>query len=352
MKKMIKLSLVAAVAVAGLTTTSSAAALSDSIKNTDLAGYLRLRVNTTHGQNNAASTPANDIKAVLNFKTKVSDSVTANMKFVSNADNSKASALNMNQANFTIATSPATAIIGRQTSATPFTANNGDTVSTGITALIPAGPATIAAAHYNDVTSNGTLDENSVTGAGVLFSVAGVNLEAWYAQADSSKTDFAAYLASTKVGPVSLSAHHSEKDTGVAGTEYENTQFVASAKAGVASVFAAYATTGKTSGDTTLDADTDGKLIFALETISTQTADADVMVVGVSAPVGPVTMGITFLDADIGTAGSGDETKISVSYAMAKNFKLSAWYSDATVNATGAAAVDTEKSRIEAKYSF
>ncbi|MCK5110705.1 MAG: major outer membrane protein [Arcobacteraceae bacterium] len=365
MKKFVKMSLVAAVAVAGLTTTSSAAALSESIKNTDLSGYLRLRVNTTEGTATTGSEEANEAKAVLNFKSKVNDSVTANIKIVA-AGGTKADTLNLNQANF-IMTGPVTAIVGRQTAQSPFVANNGDTVATGVTALVPAGPVTIAAAHYTDATSVSAADDAArvqVSALALIAKAGPVNLELWGAKSQgdqlgtntsdaSGDIDYTAILASTNIGPVTLSAHWAEKDTGVAGTEYENAQVVVSGKAGIVSLFAAYAETGITSGDVTIDNDTDSKLIYALETINTTLANVEAVVVGASVPAGPVTLGVTYLDADYATTGTGDETKFTVSYPMSKNFTLSAWYSSAeTKDSSAATAVDTDKSRIEAIYSF
>ena len=82
MKNIIKMSLVAAVAVAGLTTTSSAANLEDAVKNTQLNGYVRYRLNSNH-TDGAEATAVEETKAVMKFTTKVNDSVKANIKMVS-----------------------------------------------------------------------------------------------------------------------------------------------------------------------------------------------------------------------------------------------------------------------------
>jgi len=77
MKKTLKLSLVAAVAVAGISSVASAKPLSEAIKNTDLSGYIRYRYTNGEG-----STESNEYKAVFVTKSKVNDKVTAKLKYV------------------------------------------------------------------------------------------------------------------------------------------------------------------------------------------------------------------------------------------------------------------------------
>lgn len=362
MKKMIKLSLVAAVAVAGLTTTSAASSLEDAVKNTSLSGYVRYRLNTdevtTAGTvTDVGGEPAVEGKAAFNFKTKVNDNVTSHVKLLglySEGDQgdsiSSDGTLKVNQANFIVKAGKATVIAGLQTTQSPFAANNGDTRSNGVTALIPAGPVTIAAAYYNN-TITSTFVDNEITALGAIGKFGPANVEAWYAILNQGEKDTTAmaFMASAKVGPATVAAHHATKENdnvaGVAG-ESENTQLSASMKAGPANVLVAYATTGKNSGDVTFDGDTDSKLIYALETISTKTADVDAFVVGASMPVGPVKAGLTYLTGDAGTADIS-EMKLSVGYKMSKNFNVSAWYSDAEVGTT-----DTTKTRVEVKYTF
>ena len=374
MKKMIKLSLAAAVAVAGLTTTSSAADLSAAIKDSTVAGYVRYRVNTSDTTTSTAdSTQATEAKAVFNFKTKVNDAVTANVKYVavyedSDVTTTGATADSINQANFIINTGYATLIAGLQTSQSPFFANNGDTRSNGLTALIPAGPVTIAAAHYINTlagaaNANGTT--SNVNAAGIIGAAGPVNFELWAAEATNfsaatgKDADRTAILLSTTVEGIAISAHHATADNGAAANQdIENTQVVVSAPVGPVNLVAAYATTGKDSGDVTVDADTDSKLIFDLETIDSKQADADIVVIGASAVAGPVTLGVTYLDADMGTGNAdykaGNEIKYTVSYPMSKNFVLSGFFAAAELTEQSAAGTKTkiEATRVEAIYTF
>ena len=77
MKKFAKMSLVAAVAVAGLTSTATAGSLEEAVKATDISGYVRYRFNKD--QENKADVK-NEAKIVINLKTKVNDNVTSHIK--------------------------------------------------------------------------------------------------------------------------------------------------------------------------------------------------------------------------------------------------------------------------------
>jgi hypothetical protein len=370
MKKFVKMSLVAAVAVTGLTTTASAVALEDAVKDTTMSGYVRARLNSDH-TTNGNGTQTTELKAVYNFKTKVNDAVTANVKFVGLYEDkevgitaNKGGDFNVNQANFIINTGMATVIAGLQTTQSPFAANNGDSRSNGITALIPAGPVTIAAAHYlrtlagQNNFADTTNTPNDISAIGAIASLEGVNVELWHAVVSAVDADRTAILASTNIEGINVAAHYAEGTNGdlkVANEDIENMQIAVSGKVGAASLMAAYAATGKTSGDVTLDGDTDSKLIFALEgSATTKVADVSAFVVGASMPIGPVTAGITYMDGEGDTDSNAatanadfDETLIKVAYKMSKNFSISGWYS--TGETAGA---DNDESRVEAKYTF
>ena len=345
---MIKMSLVAAVAVAGLTTTSSAANLEDAVKNTKMTGYVRYRLETNH---EATASDVNEkTKAVYKFTTPVNDTVTSNVKLVAgeaSTDNGDVKAsLAVTEANFVIKAGAATVIAGLQTSQSPFFANNGDTRSHGVTALIPAGAMTIAAAHYTTTVPSAVGITEDISALGAIGKFGAVNAQAWYATVNNTDVTATAILASAKVGPVTVAAHTAEVDNGTSA-DISNTQLAVSGKAGNISYTAAYATTGTASGDVTVDGDTDSKLIFAGEILSTKTGDLDAMVLSVGAKVSDaVNVGLLHITGETGSTDV-DETKLSVGYKMSKNFGASAWYSTGAVGAT-----DHAKSRIEVKYTF
>jgi hypothetical protein len=372
MKKMIKMSLIASVAVAGLTTTASATAMEDSIKNTDLSGYIRYRY--TNGK---ASIEKNEYKTVFNIKSKVNDNVTAKLKVAgaSATTNDSGDAdpvqANIKEANFIFNLGGATVIAGKQGLATPF-ADAADQQGTGIVAVVPAGPVTVAAGWYTNsdakaitdgTSSTSELTGNNIGALGVIGTAGPVNFAAWYAKI-SENEGAAANAGATavnlnvagKFGPVSVEFNHASVNytgtTGDALKDPKQSRLVVSADAGVAKVTLGYVKTGKEGGNTTLG-DDDAKSNFKLENISASaTKDASIYYAGVKAPAGPVTVGLEYVgtgDIDGTTAAKtkANETKLSVAYAMSKNFTISAF---ATDGKTGTAENDT--TRVEMKYTF
>jgi hypothetical protein len=347
-KKMIKLSMVAAVTVAGLTTTATATPLAEAIKNTELNGFVRLRL----GQDHEADTSSNQQKAVFKFTSKVNDNVTSVVKAVA-IGGSKGDTLNLNQANFVVKHGNVTTIIGKQTTQSPFAANNGDTVSTGVAALVTAGDFTFAGAYYNDLTANNDTSDATLTAVGAIGNIGSINVEGWYANEDESDTSIVAVLASSKVGPVSISGHFAEKDNGTSD-EISNTQLVASLPIGNINATIGYATTGKDGGDVTYDGNEDSRLILSLAEdgtgsgVNTKLADTDAILVGINTKISPsTTIGLNYVTADVSNAGDATETQLTAAVALSKNFTVSGYYSVADVLGT-----DKTNSRVEAKYSF
>ena len=149
MKKMIKMSLVAAVAVAGLATTASAKPMEDAIKNVDLSGYVRYRYT------NGDQPESNEYKTVVKLKSKVNDNVSMFLK-VAGADSTSNTSGDadpdttaVKEAKFIYTGNGITAIVGKQGLATPF-GDAADQQGTGIVVLAPVGPVTLAAGWYTN----------------------------------------------------------------------------------------------------------------------------------------------------------------------------------------------------------
>ena len=99
MKKFAKMSLVAAVAVAGLSTVSSAKPLAEAIKDVDVSGTVVYRYNDYNDDidGGAGSRTSNNYKIGLTAKAKVNEDVTAVTRFlVAGADGGFASGINGN----------------------------------------------------------------------------------------------------------------------------------------------------------------------------------------------------------------------------------------------------------------
>ena len=375
MKKFAKMSLVAAVAVAGLSTTSSATALTEAIKGVDVSGYVRYRFTNTENKKAAAGTGATSTdlyKIYTSAKIPVNDAVTAQIGLlVGEADVSEAEAnpaVVVKQANFTIKTGVATLIAGKQSIGIPVT-DAADNMGTALVAVVPAGPATIVAAHAtatNLMVGANNYKDASVTVVGALAAIGGVNVEAW--DIDGSKNavftskgiDAQFFAASGNVAGVALAAKHATLDTNLLGSgkDQESTTVTAAGKVGAVSLVAGYHTTGDKGGLVAFD--NDAKSTFTIEQFSTNSDgvnDAEALYVSASMPVGPLVATVEYGSGDFKTTDAATakkdakETVVALAYSMSKNFKISGFVSNYQTSLSGTE-TEVEKSRVEVKYTF
>ena len=182
--KFAKLSLVAAVAVAGFTT-ANAQPLEEAIKNVDVTGSAVYRYNEY--TNDKVTAPAtsdnlnqNNYKIALGLASKVNDDVKFNSRFIvgstsdagwvtldSNGADGQAS-VTLSNANFAYTGIKNTTVIaGKQGLTTPWTvavqADGNEQTGTGILALSALGPVTLAGGYFNQTNVNASSD-SSVNG--------------------------------------------------------------------------------------------------------------------------------------------------------------------------------------------
>ena len=178
MRKISKISLVAAVAVAGFST-ANAQPLEEAIKNVDVSGSVVYRYDNFHNKDAGGftareNTDVNRYKIGLNLSSKVNDYVKFNSRFIVgskdnggfttlnagkennfNANNSRANRqgadgqadVSLSNAYFGFTAIPNTVVnIGKQGLATPYTVavdiNGNEQTGTGILALSTFGPVT------------------------------------------------------------------------------------------------------------------------------------------------------------------------------------------------------------------
>jgi len=389
MTKMIKMSLVAAVAVAGLSTTASATPLEDSIKDVDFSGSLRYRY--TNGESKDVDT--NEYRLQVTTKAKVNEYVTA--KVALNSKNSTADntggdadpdAAEIAEANFIVNAGGATVIVGKQALATPFADGSVDSQQgTGIVALYPVGPVTLAAGWYNntdattDVYGGADLGGNNITALGAIGAVDMVNFSVWYANVSESDLGLNTNGTNNGIeagadafnvnvdgtfGPVSVELNYAQvayslnnnaKNAGLEELTPKQTRLVASFDADVVAVTGGVILAGDEGANVDLG-DGDAQSNFAMEAFDARDlTDTTAYYLGLSAPVGPVTLGLEYgytNDIDGNTKGDVDfsETKLSASYAMSKNFTVSGWV---TATSSDSKALDESgANRIEVKYTF
>jgi len=382
MTKMIKMSLIAAVAVTGMTSTVCAQPLEEAIKGVDVSGMLRYKYDdlqttekATGAQDDKTSNQYNNYRLDVNTKAKVNDTVTANVTVgftntgngANLADNVEGEAnLAVRNANFTFALPVATVIAGKQSIPGPFVDNTVDDISrgTGVVALVPAGPVTIAAGHFvtHNVTTTGLDDAEALalvpvaktatvaqvlalgaaTGAevntvisnhikagnatelAVLGTAGGVSFDVWYANVTDVLTGMS-YGAKAAVAGINVDARYSTMDVSDAYDALLNAnhglngkssllKVVASTKVGAASLKAGLATTGKHNGTganrIAIDRDNDAQSDLKLWQLSAgELADTTAFVIGAGMEVMPsVTVTADYLTAsgEISDVAVGD----------------------------------------------
>ncbi|MCT7502217.1 major outer membrane protein [Aliarcobacter cryaerophilus] len=224
MRKISKISLVAAVAVAGFST-ANAQPLEEAIKNVDVSGSVVYRYNNSDNTQNQPSDQRenNNYKIGLNLSSKVNDYVKFNSRFIvgspddggfavlnsskgatpaGNAQGDVQADVTLSNAYFGFTAIPNTVVnIGKQGLTTPYTVavdiNGNEQTGTGILALSTFGPITAGAGYFNATnladSGNGasariTPDHKGIIDNGYDMYVATVQgdldfvkLEAWYA---------------------------------------------------------------------------------------------------------------------------------------------------------------------------
>jgi hypothetical protein len=374
MTKMIKMSLIAAVAVAGLTTTASAQNLEDAIKGVDFSGNLRYRY--TNGEANLND--QNEYQLNMTVKSKVNDMVTATVSTSTATDQANVAtsdtsgdadpvAAKIAEANFAFALPGATIIAGKQALATPFADGSVDSQQgTGVVALVPVAGVTLAGGLFlnSDAKSNVygvDLNGNNIAAVAAIGKASVVDYAAWYAKVSENTVAVGVIAGATAmnlnlkapVGPVNVEVNYAKVDYTVNGADGKaptQSRVVVSGDVAGVSLAAGYVKAGKDGGDVTLG-DGDATANFVMEAFGgTALKDSNAFYLAASAPVGPVTAKIEYgTSSDYLGAGTGDvsETKLSVAYAMSKNFNISAWATDCGGKLDGSAA-----NRIELNYTF
>ena len=420
MTKMIKMSLIAAVAVTSMTSVASAQNLEDAIKGVDFSGNLRYRY--TNGE--ATTTDINEYQLQMTLKSKVNDMVTAKVSTTTTdstgdkSDSTSATAghagdadptgATIAEANFAFALPGATVIAGKQALATPFADGAIDSQQgTGVVALVPVAGVTIAGGLYLNTDAHSTaynnyvnglglagttlsdlgLDGNNIAAIAAIGSAANVKYAVWYAKvsevAIGSNTNSViapanvttdAILAtragatamnlnlSAPVGPVNVEVNYAKVDYSLSNNtlnlkELSPTQsrIVVSGDVSGISLAAGYVKVGKDGGDVTLG-DTDATANFVMEAFSASAlTDTNAFYLAAGMPVGPVTAKIEYgTTSDIDGTDTVDtkfsETKLSVAYAMSKNFTVSAFIANDSSDNAGLDKADTN--RIELNYTF
>ncbi len=399
MKKFAKMSLVAALAVAG--TAASAQPLAEAIKNVDVSGTVAYRYNDYEENWNAddnkfESANSNNYKIALNLKSKVNEDVVANTRFIVGAEGASPASLSthtngdqqvdvtLSEVNFTYTGIANTAVtVGKQGLATPFTlhrdAMGNEQTGTGILAQTNFGPLTLAAAYFNqtnlgvevgelstglDLDNNNvsdiTGDENVVT-AGAILNIAGITADAWYIDVQDILDAYTIGLsASYKVSEVSLNPYARYTAVELNGTNDDNKLWKLGMRAqmGIFGAHIGYGETDEEGGISALDYSAETGYDEHWRVTLTGISDASVLYASVNAQVLPkLNVSLNYSDLDAGSkSNSTDQSEIytQLKFDMSKNFYTFVrfgQYERENVNADKDD-IDSSIGRVHVQYSF
>ena len=403
MKKIAKLSLVAAVAVAGLTT-ANAQSLEDAIKNVETSGSVVYRYNDyrndaeTNGVTKGSNTN-NNYKVALNLSSKVNEDVKFNSRFlVANPDGNFAGPLDTQDAgdtNPTVSLSHAnfgytgiantTITAGKQGLTTPWTvaidSDGQEQTGTGLLALTTVGPVTLAAAYFNQTNLDNSgdaaatlnaLSPNSKAGSrdiitvGAIANLDFVTLDAWYL--DLAET-FDSYTVGAKADidltdvKLGLDTRFASLNADRLTTDNQMAKIALTAKAGIVNGKVAYAWTDKEGGLTALDNDANTTLL-GWNLTSNNKADANYWqgVIGVDI-LSNLNLSANYGNLQyISAAGSTtdveeEEIYAQLMYKMSKNLSTYVRYGTYTKETTAANTRTVEnnddvRGRVQVEYTF
>jgi hypothetical protein len=381
MTKMIKMSLIAATAVTGMTSVATAQPLEEAIKGVDVSGYVdyRREYKSTEG---VKSADINEYSVNVTLTSKVNDIVkatvsagfdevqTANTGTTGVAGDTTA-ALSVDQAFFTFNLGKATVMAGKQSIPSVFV-DQADTVKQGDGLVAQYGVSdalTVVGAHF---TNTNFAFEAKTTELVAVGKVADLSYEARYNTTDvvAAEADRLFFKVGAKVAGVSLAGTYaSASQDGANGnaTKYDDSSVMSlSAAANVASAkitgiyFAADKSGTNTATDVAIDGDNDSQAhvkLWQLSTGAIANKGSGIALIGDMPVADQLTARLAYGMAtdDKGRANAADidytETLVALTYKMSKNFSIHGRYSMLNKETTGTDAT-TDYSRIQVKYTF
>ena len=359
MKKLVKLSLAAAVATAGLTTAASAANLEEAIQGVKISGFVSYTAESEANNASSATTyqantaeGSHDIDVRIQALIPVTDNITATVRIDENNDQDDGTANSLNididRAFFTLKNDGTTVNAGLI--GAPMTDGG---AADGITVSKTFGSVTLGAGYLYATSANNTngyIASDDVAFATLAGNVAPVAYSVAYATLSSN--DYLAASLSTDLSGVSVAAYYGESDV----DNVSNSQYKVAAKTtvGPVSIGVAYAANDELGGETLIDGSD-----VAASNISVGTLDLSAMGDASAYQIDLSTMitsadkiSATYVAATDDTA-STDFTamKLNLTHSFAKNFAVSANYEINTSDAA-AAVEDRTELTLGAVYSF
>lgn len=400
MRKISKLSLVAAVAVAGFST-ANAQPLEEAIKNVEVSGSVVYRYNDYNNDSDdgvtagEGSSTNNNYKIGLNLTSKVNDYVKFNSRFLVANDNGSFAGANDNKglntqeggdgnvdvelshAYFGLTAIPNTTVnVGKQGLTTPWTvaidSDGNEQTGTGVLALSTFGPVTAAAGYFNQTNIDrsgdinlGNGSEDVVVGA-LIADLSPVKLEAWYLDmADLFDTYTLSADSTFKFdgGKVGLEARYVslDLDNKIDPTDSDNATAIAilTGNVGIVNAKVAYAWTDKEGGTTALDQDAKNTLLgWSITSLGKDNADYWQAVLGVNI-LDNLNLSANYGNIQYDVAGGEreeEEIYAQLTYKMSKNLNTYVRYGTYTKeNKFGGSndeINDDLRGRLQVEYTF
>jgi len=376
MKKIAKLSLVAAVAVAGLTNVN-AASLEEAIKGVDVSGQFRYRFQESKKEMSGSNETNSDVEIEVGVKVPVTENVTAVFK-IDNAPNHTDSRpgdygttttgkadVEIEDYYFSYNSGAVTVNAGQQNIPGRMTdGHQGD----GIVALYNIGSATVGAAafanHNVDVSAVGLNGSQSLLSVIAMGNVGPVSLLGQYATVDDTVDSFN-LKADANFDMVKVGAEYTESEldaaTGVASALRDDRSTLKAYVAGNVGIVSAKLTYAKTgdNGSGSIDnqttRETETPAEYLLWNLGTATnADMDLYAIDASVKVTPkISLRAAYAEGEIGNGAGKDVYEVlgQISYKVSKNLNTYVRYAEFD-NDSGNNSDDGQRGRVEVKYTF
>lgn len=382
MKKIAKMSLVAAVAVAGLTN-ANAGALEDAIKNTSILGYATFRYDDRTRDESTGSNDGthNNHKIAVGLVSKITDDISYTFvgAVTDSEDTTSGNGVNyMNggfysvYSNFTYTGFQNTSIIlGQQGLNTPQTVVY-DTIAgtqegTGIAAVTTLGPVTVVAGFMNNTNLSGgdkapaaalgvtagTLDNADLYILQASAKFAGVALDATYLDSeDLFETYSIGAKGSIDLDMVKLSpyARYTNLEADAATTDNELWYVGTKFKAGIVGGNIGYGETGKDGGLVAVDNDAEAAF-QGWGTVINGLADASILKTNLNVDVmSGVNFALNYNDQKVDSDSTKDASEIygQLTYKPAKNIMAYLRYGQVDYDGSN----DGQRGRIHVQYTF
>jgi len=355
MKKFAKMSLVAAVAVAGFTSTASAGSLEEAVKNTAISGkvYTEFQSNTNN-QEDGTTSGVTDFDFDIKFKSKVNDNITAITELEADSSTNEDAAttakeLSLKKIYLNYSKNNLTLEAGRIGSSAPV--NDGDRYE-GFNVSYKLNGTTLMAQY--GVNNDDTQGDVSNFAAKTAFST--VKLEAWYTSYAGAANDLGktiTFATSTAIAGVDIVSRYSTTAFNTEDTE-DGVTLRLDAKTTLNNVKIAGTYLMSAEAGASAVTDSAAKNTYELSQLTAKgLADASLMAVSATVPIQDTSYQVAFaaLTADLSDT-EASEIRLRATRKLSSNFKVMGTYSIYEKTVADVVEKDQNSARFDFKYSF